>query len=106
MTEQTVAHQRNSNGQFVAGHTVNAGRRRKNILATMREAVLAEVSPLELAMIVRAQAQQALEGDLKAAIFVRDTMIGKPFRQVEGNEDQGNLVQIAELIRIAQDAEG
>ena len=40
MSEDNVAHQRNARGRFVPGHTVNAGRRRKNILATMREAGL------------------------------------------------------------------
>lgn len=103
---ENVAHQRNANGTFAAGHTVNAGRRRKNLLTTMREAVLEEVAPDELAMIVRMQANKALGGDLKAAIFIRDTVIGKPLRQIEDSEDKGRLVEIVELIKVAQDAAG
>jgi hypothetical protein len=101
---QPMAHQRNERGQFIKGHSVNAGRRRRNVLARLRDAVVNEVSPDELAMIVRSQADKALNGDLKAAIFIRDTVIGKPIRQVEDTEDKGKLIELTDLIRAASDA--
>lgn len=101
MPEGEVAHQRNASGQFVKGHTINAGRHRKDILAVMRQAVLDEVAPEELALIIRKQAEKAMRGDIKSAIFIRDTVIGKPIRQVEENDDRGKLVELADLIKAA-----
>jgi hypothetical protein len=70
-----------SNGRFLPGNQAAKGRGRK--LREWREAVREAVSPETLKRIFRAAAARAERGDIAAARFVAEYVLGKPTVRVD-----------------------
>lgn len=92
-----VSYVRNTKGQFTSAPRGSASRR--SIMRQMRDAILTEVQPSELAMMMRIQIEKALDGNLKSAIFVRDTILGKPVQAPPPDVNEQKMIEIVEIMK-------
>jgi hypothetical protein len=69
---------RAANGRFAAGWKGGPGNPFASRCAKLRAAALEAVTADDYRAIVAAQVVKARKGDLAAAVFVRDTLLGRP----------------------------
>ena len=65
-------------GKFAAGNRGGPGNPHAGAVARLRAAMLAEVKPDDMAVIVRKLVDKAREGDVRAIKEVFDRTLGKP----------------------------
>ena len=92
-----VSYVRNSRGQFTS--SPGSGKPRRAIMREMRDALLTEIHPSEIAAMMRVQMENALDGNLKSAIFIRDTLMGKPVQAPAPDANEQKLIEIVEIMK-------
>lgn len=68
------------NGRFLPGNPGGPGNPRAKVVEALRRAAIDAVEPAVIAGIMRKMCQLALEGNVQAATFVYDRLIGKDVR--------------------------
>lgn len=83
-----------STGHFLPGNRLSVGHKdpTKSRMGLLKQAMLSAATPDDMREVVRAMLTEAKNGNVFAAVFVRDTLIGKP--QPMPAEDAQNIAEV------------